>query len=250
MLPRLLTSALWFFPSAMLVVIAFVMWRRGLVPRFPLFFSYILLVPIRDLVLALLPPDRRQYSLVYWWGEGVVVFLALGVIFELVGYFVRTYPFLGFFLRVFSVAGVLGAALALGLLLGGKGPSGADLAYEWIIYAERSVRFMQVCLLILVIALMSRLGLTWRNHSLGIAAGFGLYAAIDLVLLELRAHLHVLTDNSFVLLRSTAYNLGVLIWAAYFLLTWGEGPINRLPDNDLAQWNDELNQKVDKWYRR
>lgn len=247
---RLFTSVLWYLPSAMLAVIAFVMWCRGLAPRFPLFFSYIILVPVRDMVLAWLPLDRHRYSSIYWWGEGVAVLLALGIIFELVGYFVRTYPFLGFLLRVLSVAGVLAGALALTLLLWGQGPSGADLAFEWIILTERSARFLQVCLLILVIALMSRLGLTWRNYALGIAAGFGVFAALDLALLELRAHLHALTDNSFVLLRPAAYNLGVLIWAAYFLLPWGEGPINRLPDHDLAQWNDELNQKVDKWYRR
>ena len=58
--------------------------------------------------------------------------------------------------------------------------------------SERSARFMQVCLLIVAIAMMSRLGLTWRDYSLGIAAGFGVYAALDLVLLELRGHLHVL----------------------------------------------------------
>jgi len=247
---RLLTSVLWFLPSAMLVVVALVMWRRGLVSRFPLFFTYTLLLPVRDLILMCLPFGGPLYSTVFWWGEGVVVLVALGVIFEIVGYFVRTYPFLRFLLRVLSVAGVAAGTLALALLLWGKGPSGADLALEWIIMTERSARFLQVCLLILAIALMSRLGLTWRNYALGIAAGFGVYAALDLILLELRAHLHALADNSFVLLRSAAYNLGVMIWAAYFLLPWGGGPVNRLPDNDLAQWNDELNHKVNKWYRR
>ncbi len=247
---RVLTSVLWFLPAAMLVVIALVMWRRGLVSRFPLFFTYTLLLPVRDLVLMGLPFGGRLYSTVFWWGEGVVVLLAMGIAFEVVGYFVRTYPFAGFLLRVLSWAGVAAGTLALALLLWGKEPSGADLALEWIIMTERSARFLQVCLLILAIALMSRLGLTWRNYALGIAAGFGVYAALDLILLELRAHLHAIADNSFVLLRSTAYNLGVLVWAAYFLLPRGRPQVNRLPDNDLAQWNDELNQKVDKWYRR
>ena len=72
-------------------------------------------------------------------------------------------------------------------------------------------------MLMVAIALMSRLGLTWRDYSVGIAAGFGVYAALDLVLLELRAHLHVVSDAAFVLMRSAAYNLGVAIWAFYFL---------------------------------
>ncbi len=148
------------------------------------------------------------------------------------------------------MADVIAGALALALLIWGKGPSGADLALEWIILLERSARFLQVCLLIVAIALMSRLGLTWHHYSLGIAAGFGVYSALDLILLELRAHLHVVTDAAFVLLRPAAYNLGVLIWAFYFLRPQGGNPIDRLPGNNLANWNDEVSEHVDKWYRR
>jgi hypothetical protein len=104
--------------------------------------------------------------------------------------------------------------------------------------------------LIVASATMSRLGLTWRDYSLGIAAGFGVYAALDLVLLELRGHLHVLGDSAFVLLRSAAYNLGVLIWASYFLRPLDGIPVERLPGNNVANWNDTLTEHIDKWYRR
>ena len=124
------------------------------------------------------------------------------------------------------------------------------MALEWITLSERSARFLQVCLLILAIAMMSRLGLTWRHYSLGIAAGFGVYAALDLVLLELRGHLHILSGEAFVLLRSAAYNLGVLIWAFYFLRPEDGNSIDRLPGNDVSDWNETLTEQVDKWYRR
>ena len=215
-----------------------------------LFFSYTLLLPARDAALYFLPHPGDRYSSVYWSGEGVAVLLSLGVVFELVGDFARPYPFLRFLLRALSMAGVIAGALALALLIWGKGPSGADLALEWIILLERSARFLQVCLLIVAIALMSRLGLTWHHYSLGIAAGFGVYSALDLILLELRAHLHIVTDAAFVLLRPAAYNLGVLIWAFYFLRPQGGNPIDRLPGNNLANWNDEVSEHVDKWYRR
>jgi hypothetical protein len=223
---------------------------RGLARQFPFFFSYNLFLPARDLALVSVPYGGNRYSTVFWGGEATAILLALVVIVEVAFHLIGQYPFLRFLFKVVSVAAVIGAMAALAMLIWTRGPAGADLVLEWIIYTERSVRFLQVCLLVLMLALMSRLGLSWRNYPLGIAAGFGLYAACDLLLLELRAHLHALADNSFVLLRSTAYNLGVLIWAAYFLLPLGEGPINRLPPNDLGQWNDELNQKVDKWYRR
>jgi hypothetical protein len=247
---HLLTSVLWFLPLALQFAIAVSMLYSGLVRQFPFFFSYTVFLPARDLVLMSLPYPGNRYSAVFWWGDATAILLTLVVIVEVAFHLIGRYPFLRFLFKILLGVAVIAAIAALAMLLWTRGPAGADVVLEWIIYTERSVRFLQVCLLILMIALMSRLGLTWRNYALGIAAGFGLYAALDLILLELRAHLHALTDNSFVLLRSTAYNLGVLIWAAYFLLPWGEGPINRLPDNDLAQWNDELNQKVDRWYRR
>jgi hypothetical protein len=136
------------------------------------------------------------------------------------------------------------------MLIWTNGPKGTDVALEQIILLERSARFLQVCLLIVAIALMSRLGLSWHHYSLGIAAGFGVYSALDLILLELRAHLHAVADTDFVLLRSAAYNLGVLIWAWYFLRPQTRQPVDRLPGTDLANWNDALTEQVDQWYRR
>ncbi|MGH9503108.1 MAG: hypothetical protein ACRD20_09675 [Terriglobales bacterium] len=249
-LPHLVTSFLWFLPIALQFAIALVMVRRRLIREFPVFFSYTVLVPTRDFVLARLPYGRSLYSTVYWWGDGLAVLLSLGVIFETAWHFVRPYPFLRVILKVLWVTSVPAGAAAFALLIWAGGPRGADLALEWIILGERSARFLQVCLLIVAIALMSRLGLTWRQYSVGIAAGFGVYSALDLVLLELRAPLHVISNAAFVFVRPAAYNLGVAIWAFYFLWPQGGKPVDRLPVNDLANWNETLTQQVDKWYRR
>jgi hypothetical protein len=246
----LATFVLWFAPLAIQCVIALVMLRRGLVAQFPFFFSYTILLPVRDLSLYFLPNPGDRYSTVFWLGEAAAVLLSLAIIFEISLHFVRSFPFLRLFLRVlWFAAGVAGAG-ALALLFWTKGPAGTDVALEWITLSERSARFLQVCLLILAIAMMSRLGITWRHYSLGIAAGFGVYAALDLVLLELRGHLHVLSGEAFVLLRSAAYNLAVLIWAFYFLRPEDGNPIDRLPGNDVSDWNETLTEQVDKWYRR
>ena len=246
----LATFVLWFAPLAIQCVIALVMLRRGLVAQFPFFFIYTILLPVRDLSLYFLPNPGDRYSTVFWLGEAAAVLLSLAIIFEISLHFVRSFPFLRLFLRVLWVAAGVAVAAALALLFWNKGPAGTDVALEWITLSERSARFLQVCLLILAIAMMSRLGITWRHYSLGIAAGFGVYAALDLVLLELRGHLHVLSGEAFVLLRSAAYNLGVLIWAFYFLRPEYGNPIDHLPGNDVSDWNETLTEQVDKWYRR
>ncbi len=247
---RLTTLALWILPLATQCVIAVVMLRRRLVGQFPFFFSYTLLLPVRDITLSFLPNPGDRYASVFFWGEAAAILFSLAIVFEIGWHFVRRYPFLRLFLRVLWISALVAGAVSLVLLFWTKGSGGTDVALEWITLSERSARFLQLCLLIVASATMSRLGLTWRDYSLGIAAGFGVYAALDLVLLELRGHLHVLGDSTFVLLRSAAYNLGVLIWAFYFLCPQGGNPVDRLPGTDVANWNDAVSEHVEKWYRR
>lgn len=247
---HLATSVFWFLPVALQPLVAWVLFRRRLVRKFPVFFTFNLLVPARDLTLYFLPFSGNLYSAVFWWGEAASTALELGIIFENTWHFIQPYPFLRVFLKVLALVAIIAAAAGVAMLIWTKGPAGTDKVLEWMILTERSARFLQVCLLVVAIALMSRLGLTWQHYSIGVAAGFGLYAALDLVLLELRAHLHALTDSHFVLLRSAAYNLGVMIWAYYFLRPRGGSTVDRLPDTDLANWNNALTPHVDKWYRR
>jgi hypothetical protein len=247
---HLATSVFWLLPIVLQTLVAFIMFRRRLVRQFPLFFSFNLLVPARDVALYFLPFSGNLYSGVFWWGEGAATILELGIIFENTWHFIRPYPFLRGFLKVLAAVGIIAAVAAVAMLIWTQGPAGTDLLFEWIILIERSARFLQVCLLIVAIALMSRLGLTWHNYSIGIAAGFGVYAALDLLLLELRAHLHAAGDSTFVLMKPAAYNLGVAIWALYFLWPQGGKPVERLPGTDLANWSDAVAPHVNKWYRR
>jgi hypothetical protein len=247
---HLATTVLWLVPLALQCVIAVVMSLRGLARRYPLFFGYTVLLPARDLVLLFLPYAGHRYSNVYWWGEAGAVLLSLGVIAETIWYLIEPYPFLRTVFKTFWILCGLAAVAALAMLFWNNGPGGADLALGQIILMERSARFLQVCMLIVAIGLLSRLGLTWHHHSLGITAGFGIYAALDLTLLELRANLHVITDSAFVLLRSASYNLAVVIWGVYFLRRREIKPVEYLPSTDLTNWNETLSERVDKWYQR
>jgi len=248
-IPQLATTVLWLVPLALQCAIVVVMCYRGLAQRFPVFFAYTLLLPARDLSLFFLTYRSPVYSRVYWWGDAGAVLLTLGVIAETIWHLIRPYPFLRAAFRLFWLVGVVAAVAALAMLFSNNGASGADRVLEWIILTERSARFLQVCLLIAVVFLISRLGLTWHDYSVGIAAGFGTYAALDLALLELRAHIHVLSDATFVFLTSVAYNLAVVIWTFYFFRKRSVKLIERLPVHDLASWNDTLTEHVDKWYQ-
>jgi hypothetical protein len=235
-------------PIGLQTAILFVMLRRGLGKIFPVFLSYNVMVVARDLVLLVLPYGGNLYSAVFWWGEATTILLSLVVIFEVLWHLFRPYPFLRFVFKLAAVAAVVATAFAFVALR--AGPLGADRLLELILLMERSARVLQASLLIVLISLMSRLGFTWHHHALGIAAGFGVFAALDLVLLEFRAHLHLITDTVFELWKPAAYNLGVLVWAYYFLWPRSIHTINRLPDTDLTTWHDTVSEYVKQWYRR
>ena len=247
---HLLTKTLWVIPLVLQAAIAAVMLRRKLVRIFPVFFGYTAVVFSRDIALLLLPYPRNLYSLVYWCGEALAVLLSLGVIFETLRHVFPPYPFLRVLLKSAWILGAIAGVTALLMLVLTNGSQGADRVLEFIILAERSARFLQACLLIVVIALMSRLGLTWHYYSVGIVAGFGIYSAVALVVLEFRAHLHFLSDATLVLFNSAAYNVAVGIWAFYFLRSWRKARVERLPETNLAEWNEAVTDYVDQWYRR
>jgi hypothetical protein len=141
-------------------------------------------------------------------------------------------------------------AVAMSLLILVSTPAvGRDRVLEWILLLERSARLLQSCMLVLLIALMSRLGLRWHHYLVGIVVGFGVYSALDLAALEVRGHLHFVTGVTYALLQSSAYNLGAIIWAFYFLRPWRQEIIDRLPETDLAEWNDAVTDHIKQWYR-
>jgi hypothetical protein len=248
-LPHLAPTILWFVPLALQAAIALVMVSRGLARVFPVFFAYTVLVPSRDVLLLLFPNSGNRYALVFWWGDAIAILLSLGVVVETLRHLFQPYPFLRFVFRGAWIVAVIATASALALFHSNS-PRGADRVLESILLMERSARMLQVCLLIVLILLMSRLGLTWQHYALGIAAGFGIYSALDLALLQFRAHLHSVAYATFALLGSAAYNLAVITWAFYFLKPRDEKSVDSLPSTDLANWNDALTEQVDKWYQR
>jgi hypothetical protein len=187
--------------------------------------------------------------MVFWCGDAAAIVLSLGVVVEILLHLFRPYPFLRFAFRGIWIVAILAAASALAMFQANN-PKGDGALFQSIILMERSARILQVCLLIFLISLMSRLGLTWQHYSLGIAAGFGIYSALDLVLLQFRTHLNSVPEAAFALLGSAAYNLAVITWAFYFLKAQSEGSVESLPSTDLANWNEVLTEQVDKWYRR
>jgi hypothetical protein len=244
-----LTKILWLIPLFLQTAIIFVMLRRKQIRFFPLFFTYTVVVVSRDLILFFLKKGTL-YFLIFWWGETLAILLGLAVIFEVLVRILPKSSSLKFVLNSVLIFSAIAAVAALLILVLAKTDGGTDRVLEVMMMGERSVRFLQSSLLIVLIALMSRLGLSWHQASVGIAAGFGMYSAIALAGFELGIHLHAISGTALALINSAAYNLAAIIWAFYFLRTLPVTPVEHLPKTDLAEWNSAVTDYVNQWSRR
>ncbi len=242
---HLLAQTLWVLPLILQFAIAVSMlWRRQ-ATVFPVFFAYTIVVFCRELLLLFL-----NQALIYWCGEVLAILLGLAVVFEVLRHVLPSSSSLRYILQLVRIVGSVAAVTSILMLLFTNGTAGADPIFEFIILAERSARFLQACLLIAMLALMSRLGLEWDTLSVGIVAGFGIYSAIALVGWELRAHLSVISHATFVLLNSAAYNLAAMIWAFYIIRPQRRALVAHLPKANLADWNSAVREYVHQWYQR
>jgi hypothetical protein len=248
---HVVTGTLWIFPLVLQSAILFVLIRHKLLRTFTLFFAYTSAVLSREIVLLFLPYPGVFYAKVYWYGEALTVLLGLGAILETFRHLFPPYPFLRVALKLFWILGAVAAVAALLMLVITEVRTGGDRAFEFIILGERSIRFVEACWLILVIGFVSYLGRGWQQQAVGIVAGFGIYAGLTLIVFELRAHLHLVSDATFVLLNSTAYNIAAVVWAVYFLGSRASVPAKVLPAADFADWNEAVTEYYTRpWYRR
>lgn len=206
--------------AGMLVVMA----RRKLREQFPLFFSYTLLQVISFIVLFGLyhrapgGVNGHTYFYAYWTTTALSVIMGFAVIHEVFGYTIRPYPGLRDLGTMLFRWAVLLLLLVAGISAATAGGDGASRLMQHIINLERAVRLIQCGLLLFVVMTSNYLGLSWRNFACGIAFGFGMFAATDLVLYNLRASHGAAWNQLTNMIGSAVYNLSVVMWFTYSLM--------------------------------
>src|ERR1700691_4049300 len=204
---KILYYALWFAQPVLQTVIALAMLRRGQHREFKYFFAYVV---TQIVTFAVVFPAWRynHYSACFylsWIGTAISVVLGFKVIHE---------AFLDVF-RPFHTLRDLGtvlfkwAGLVMLLVAGVVSVSTRSSdTLPWvqaIMTAQRCVRIVQVGMVLFLLFFARYLGVSRRQHSFGIALGFGAFAFVELSLIAYSAGYHV-TEIAVGLANMIAYN--------------------------------------------
>ncbi|MGA9307272.1 MAG: hypothetical protein WBW31_17845 [Candidatus Sulfotelmatobacter sp.] len=215
---KILYYALWLAHPVLQTVIAIAMLRRGQNREFKYFFAYVVMQIVS---FAVIFSSSRYYpaALFYlsWTSTAISVALGFKVIHE---------AFLDVF-RPFHTLRDLGTVLfkwagLVMLLVAGvvsMSSSNSSSVVPWvqaITTAQRCVRIIQVGMVLFLLFFARYVGVSRRQHSFGIALGFGTFAVVELTLIASWAgdHLNSLGVN---LINMGAYNAALFIWLGYTL---------------------------------
>jgi len=214
---RLLYSVLWVAHPILQTIIAIAMFRRGQHRAFKFFFAYIVTQILTFIVVF--PASKYSYFVYFyfsWFSTAVSVALGFQVIHE---------AFLDVF-RPFHTLRDLGSVLfkwagLVMLLVAGVvsvSTNSSDTApwIQAILTAQRCVRIIQVGMVMFLLSFAHYLGVNRRQHSFGIALGFGTFAMVELGLIASWAGEH-LAGLSVDLINMAAYNCALLVWLGYTL---------------------------------
>jgi hypothetical protein len=214
---KILYYALWIAHPVILSVIAIVMFRRGQHRTFKFFFAYVVTQIMT--FAAVFPIYRYYYSAVFyvsWISTAISVVLGFMVIHEAFLDVFRPFHTLRDLGTVlFKWAGLV-MLLVAGVVSVSTSSSDVKAWVQAIMTAQRCVRIIQVGMVLFLLFFARYVGVSRRQHSFGIALGFGTYAVVELALIASWAgdHLGGVAMN---IINMCAFNTALLIWLGYTL---------------------------------
>jgi hypothetical protein len=213
----ILYYGMWFAHPVFQSIIAIVMFRRGLHRTFKFFFSYIVAqIAIFAVVYACFRLDYSGCFYVSWIGTAIGVALGFAVLHEaFIDVFRPFHTLRDLGTVLFKWAGLV-MLLVAGVVSVSTNSSNTAPWVQAIMTAQRCVRIIQVGMVLFLLFFARYLGVSRRQHSFGIALGFGSFAMVELLLIASWVGYH-LSELSMSLINMVAYNATLFIWLGYTL---------------------------------
>jgi hypothetical protein len=208
---------LWCAQPILQSVVAVILWRRKLHKQFPVFFLF-LLAQVANFALTFplwLVGDFKTYFVFFWLGEAVNAVLGFKVIHEIFLDVFRPYHTLkDLGTLLFKWAGVV--MLLVSVVVAFSNSFDQNPLVHALTTLQRSVRIVQLGLILFLLLFSSFLGVSRKQVSFGISLGFGLFAGVELMLYALNSGGFVKL-NHLNLINMSTYNLAIFVWLGYSL---------------------------------
>ena len=211
--------ALWIAHPLLQAGVAYFMIRRGLLRNFKFFFGYILtqLVTFAVVFPAYVWRSYTAAFYLYWICNAFSVtfgFLVIHEVFVDVFRFFHTLRDLGTVL--FKWAGLV-MLLVAGVVSVSTNSNQMAPWMQAIITSQRCVRMIQVGMVLFLLFFAHYVGVSRRQHSFGVALGFGSFAVVELILISSWIGNHV-TGFWISAINMTAYNASLGLWLGYVVV--------------------------------
>jgi hypothetical protein len=237
-----------YIPSGLLALLLFLMLRNRAYKECPWFFVYVAFGVSADLARFAFDSRPRAYYVTYWITEAGYWLLGILVMYELVRLVLRTLSHRWWARLILPSALVLGFGLSLAHAR--ALPDHAGGVPYYILVGEVAVRLVQALIFIGLVATVLIMRLRWRRYPLGIAAGFGGYSFVALLVTLKFYDFGTRFRFLFNLTSLVAYSLAVLIWIWFFRAPQEPDPELPAPTpEELSQYQATLEQYLD-WLRR
>ena len=208
---------LWCAQPILQSVVAVILWRRKLHKQFPVFFLFLLAQVVNFAVIypLWLTGNYKLYFWPFWLGEAVNAVLGFKVIHEIFLDVFRPYHTLkDLGTLLFKWAGVV--MLLVSVVVAFSNSFDRNLLWHILTTLQRSIRIVQLGLILFLLLFSRFLGVSRKQVSFGISLGFGFLAGVELLLMALNSGGFVTFEN-LNLINMVTYILAIFVWLGYSL---------------------------------
>lgn len=215
-----LQNILWIFGFALEISLVGILFYRRIWRTYPLFCSYALMEALRSAVLLTIGNGPRHYATyfyVFWISEGIDSFFGFAVIAEVFRSAFSEKLGLDKWRTVFFRCALLGLIVAA-LLTARAVPIGdANRLLATIFLLKRIESFVRLGLVAALFLFVFVLGLPWAKPVIGIAAGFAIYGAVEVVATGVRARYGYVANKAHGWTMMIVGICQLILWLIYFL---------------------------------
>jgi hypothetical protein len=208
----------WYIPLGLLAALLCLLLRNRAYKMCPCFFTYVVFAVVagvsRLTARLLAAPDAGIYAATYWITEAGYDVLGILVMYEVLRAVLRNLTRTGWVRLIFPAVLIIGIILSMARAHAVPPQVTGILVY--IVTGEIAVRFVQVIMFAGLVTSVPLLGLRWRQYPFGIAAGFGIYSTVALLITTKFSDFGTRFKLLWGWTSIVAYSFAVLIWIWFF----------------------------------